>query len=167
MQEDAFIKEKVDEQKNQAWVTASIVLGILAYLLLFVKGLFFTVLFGVHAFNRYLPECIAIEGSDYPLSVLQVLAPSDSAIASQLAESTSSVHVTSDFNTLLIILFFQSIILQMLVCCCCCSGRTSAQHYDKMFVVYVFLFLFSIGTYIWTMSTRFSHAGHVCSGDFL
>ena len=120
-----------------------------------------------HTLNKYLRECIAIEGSDYPLSVLQVLAPSDSAIASQLAESTNSVHVTSDFNTLLIILFFQSILLQMLVCCCCCSGRTSAQHYDKMFVVYVFLFLFSIGTYIWTMSTRFSHAGHVCSGDFL
>ena len=54
-----------------------------------------------------------------------------------------------------------------LVCCCCCSGRSQANHYDRIFVFYLLFFFVGIGTYVWTIDTRFSDAGRVCSGDYL
>ena len=46
---DAFTKEQ--EASFNYWSTVSVVIGILAYLLLFVKSIFFTVLFGAFAFS--------------------------------------------------------------------------------------------------------------------
>jgi len=78
---DPYLKERADLERNQVWSTVSVIIGIVAYLLLFVKSMFFTVLFGVQACKTDLPECIAIEGFDQPLGVLELLAPFDSTVA--------------------------------------------------------------------------------------
>jgi len=55
----------------------------------------------------------------------------------------------------------------VLLCACCCVGKTSAQVYDKFFIVYVVFLITSVATYIWTCCVRASFTSKVCSGDFL
>ena len=61
----------------------------------------------------------------------------------------------------------QSALLQTLVCCCCCVGRTSANRYDRLFIIYVILVISAVATFVWAFYERIRYVGQVCSGDFI
>ena len=77
------------------------------------------------------------------------------------------VDVTEQFKLLFRVLFCQSVLFMVLLCSCCCTGKTHAHFYDRMFIVYGFLLLLSVGTYVWACYLTTRYTSKVCSGDFL
>ena len=53
------------------------------------------------------------------------------------------------------------------MCCCCCVGRTSANRYDRLFIIYVILVISAVSTFVWAFYERIRYVGQVCSGDFI
>ena len=58
-------------QGSEGWNTASIIIGVLSYLLLFMKSTFWTIMFGIFAFKTDLPDCIAAAGIEQPINLLE------------------------------------------------------------------------------------------------
>ena len=151
--QDSYKKEGNKETLS----TISIVIGILSYLLLFTKSLFWTTMFCIFAFKTNLPQCIAVDGIEQPINLLEQMSGSDPQIEALIARTISEqVDVTQTFQNLCRVLLVQSILFQTLVCCCCFSGRTQANKYDRMFLVYMILLSLSIATFIWTVYERSS-----------
>ena len=53
--EDDYHNEANNSNKHESLNTCSIIIGILSYLLLFIKGTFWTVMFGIFSFKTNLP----------------------------------------------------------------------------------------------------------------
>ena len=58
------------EAKHEGWHTCSLVIGILAYLLLLIKSLVWSVFFGHFGFTDSFPQCIAANEIEQPLNLL-------------------------------------------------------------------------------------------------
>lgn len=57
--------------------------------------------------------------------------------------------------------------MSLLICTCCCVGKTQAQFYDRLFILYLLFIIGSICTYIYAFYVRTQYTSKVCSGDFL
>ena len=62
--EDSYHNEAAGAggSKHESLNTCSIIVGIMSYLLLFFKGTFWLVMFGIFSFKTNLPQCIAVNG---------------------------------------------------------------------------------------------------------
>lgn len=74
--EDSYRKDG----KGEALNTISIVIGILSYLLLFMKSMFWTTMFCIFSFKTNLPSCIAVYGIEQPINLLEQMSGSDPQI---------------------------------------------------------------------------------------
>ncbi len=90
MEEDRFI----DQRKNESWNTVSVVFGILAYILLSIKSVTWTIVFAIFAFKTDLPECIATNGIQQSVNFLEQMSQ-EPEIEIKLAQSQGrQVNVT-------------------------------------------------------------------------
>ena len=76
MMEDNYKNEK----NKEALSTCSIVVGILSYILLFMKSTFWSVMFCIFSFKTNLPQCIAVSGIEEPINLLEQMSGSDPQI---------------------------------------------------------------------------------------
>ena len=158
----------VSAKHHDSLNTLSIVIGVLSYLLLVLKSTFWTVMFAIFAFKTNLTECIAVQGIEQPINLLEQMSGSDPEIEAMIARTAGEqVDVTTRFQALCRFLFVQSALFQILVCCCCCSGRTQANRYDRMFLVFVVLVFSAVAVFVWALYERMRYVGQVCSGDFI
>mmetsp|Transcript_31697 Transcript_31697/g.37167 ORF Transcript_31697/g.37167 Transcript_31697/m.37167 type:complete len:163 (-) Transcript_31697:489-977(-) len=90
------------------------------------------------------------------------------ATIEKIAQSAhDQVNVTAQFLLLFKVLFCQSLLFMILLCSCCCTGKTHARFYDRLFIIYGILLVFSLVTYLWTCFLTTRYPTKVCSGDFL
>ena len=96
----------IDEQKREKWSLISIIIGILAYLLLFIKTLVWTFMFGSFGFQTNLPLCIAAEGIAQPINLLDQMSTNPEIEEMISTSMAKQVNVTKRFRVLFRVLFF-------------------------------------------------------------
>ena len=79
--EDSYkLLKREQDARIMKWNSIAIVFGVISFLFLFVKNIFFTVLFGTQAFKN-LAACSTIPGYTQPLEVLSLQAQQDPSLA--------------------------------------------------------------------------------------
>ena len=73
--------------KNESLNTMSIVVGVLSYLLMIMKSTFWTVMFGIFAFKTNMPQCLAVDGIEQPINLLEQMSGSDPQIEALIART--------------------------------------------------------------------------------
>lgn len=69
IKEDGYYNK--DERKRETWNTVSVIFGILAYILLLIKSVFWTILFATFAFKTDLPNCVSAPGLQEPINLME------------------------------------------------------------------------------------------------
>jgi len=80
---------------------------------------------------------------------------------------SKKVDGTPKFRALSIFLCLVNLGATSILCSFCLLGRSQTKTFDVIFKSYNLFFIFVVASLIWVMTTRYSHSGNVCFGDYL